>query len=58
MSKDVLIPELDELESLEIRPAKNGFLITTRTEDNESEYVFDSHQKALRFVKAVIWPQA
>jgi len=44
------------LESLEIRPVINGFVVTTRTEDAESEFVFDSHQKTLRFVKKAITP--
>lgn len=49
--------DLTDLESIEIRPVQNGFLVTTRTEDNENEFVFDSHQKTLRFVKGVIWPE-
>lgn len=44
------------LESIEIRPVNNGFLVTTRTEDEEGEFVFDSHQKTLRFVKKLITP--
>ena len=44
------------LESLEVRPVRNGFLVTTRTEDEENEYVFDSHQKTLRFIKKQISP--
>jgi len=44
------------LESLEIRPVSNGFLVTTRTEDKETDFVFDSHQKTLRFIKKAITP--
>jgi hypothetical protein len=51
-----LLDDLATIESLEIRPVNNGFLVTTRTEDDEEEYVFDSHQKTLRFVKKVITP--
>jgi hypothetical protein len=46
------------LESIEIRPVSNGFLVTARTEDEENEFVFDSHQKTLRFVKKLITPIA
>jgi len=45
-----------KLESLEIRPVQNGFVVTTRTIDAEDEFVFDSHQKTLRFVKKQITP--
>jgi hypothetical protein len=48
--------DLSKLESLEVRPVRNGFLVTTRTEDEESEFVFDSHQKTLRFIKKAITP--
>lgn len=47
---------LAKLESLEVRPVNNGFLVTTRTEDEENEFVFDSHQKTLRFIKKAITP--
>lgn len=47
---------LAKLESLEVRPVQNGFLVTTRTEDEENEFVFDSHQKTLRFIKKQITP--
>lgn len=44
------------LESLEIRPVRNGFVVTTRTVDDEEDFVFDSHQKTLRFIKKAITP--
>ena len=53
--KDDILP-LGPLESLEVRPVRNGFLVTARTEDEESEFVFDSHQKTLRFIKRAIAP--
>ena len=46
--------ELEKLESVEIRPAYNGYIITVRTGDSENEHVFDSHQKTLRFIKKII----
>lgn len=52
MTDENLMP----IESLEIRPVVNGFVVTSRTEDEEKEYVFDSHQKTLRFLKKVITP--
>jgi len=48
--------DLSKLESLEIRPVSNGFLVTTRTENDENEFVFDSHGKTLRFIKKQITP--
>ena len=48
--------DLSKLESIEVRPCRNGFLVTTRTEDDEFEYVFDSHLKTLRFLKKQITP--
>ena len=47
---------LTKLDSIEVRPVQNGFLVTTRTEDAENEFVFDSHQKTLRFIKKQITP--
>jgi len=47
---------LQSIESLEIRPVVNGYLVTTRTDDDEKEYVFDSHQKTLRFIKKLVTP--
>ena len=38
-------------ESLEIRKAKNGFVVILNTEDGTDEYVFDSSRKAVKFVK-------
>jgi hypothetical protein len=45
------------LDSIEIRPAKNGFIITTRSEDGEDEHVFDSHLKAIKFIKKAVTPE-
>ena len=49
--------DFSPLESLEIHIVNNGFLVTTRTADqDEEEFVFDSHQKTLRFIKNEIFP--
>ena len=48
--------ELTKLESLEIRPVCNGFVVTTRTEEEEDEFVFDSAKKTLKFIKTRITP--
>ena len=45
---------LQKIDSLEIRPVANGFIAAVRTEDGETEHVFDSHQKTLRFIKKLI----
>lgn len=50
------VEEYGSIESIEIRPVSNGFIVTQRTEDSEKEFVFDSHQKTLRFVKKAIFP--
>jgi len=52
----MITEQLSKLESIEVRPVRNGFLVTTRTEDEEAEFVFDSHQKTLRFIKKQITP--
>lgn len=43
-----------EFESIELRKVKNGVVISLRTEDEDSEYVFDTSRKALRFVKDLL----
>lgn len=50
------MPDLDPstIESLDIRPAKNGFVVILHTVDGEDEYIFDSYQKLLRFIKPIV----
>ena len=43
-----------EFESIEVRKVKNGVIVGLRTEDEDSEYVFDNNRKALRFVKDLL----
>lgn len=43
-----------DFESIELRKVKNGVIIGLRTEDEDSEYVFDTTRKALRFVKELL----
>ena len=45
---------LEKVESIDIRPVCNGFIVTVRSEDGENEHVYDSHQKTLRFIKTLI----
>ena len=47
---------IENIESMEIRPVENGFIVSVQTEDGENEFVFDSHHKVLRFVKSKIQP--
>jgi hypothetical protein len=37
--------------SLEMRKVSNGFVVTVNSDDEASEYVFDSLRKAIKFVK-------
>lgn len=42
-------------ESIEIRKVKNGVIVTLRSDDDEdSEYVYDSDRKAIKFVKDLL----
>ena len=41
-------------ESIEIRKVKNGIIVTLRTENEDSEYVYDTERKAIKFVKDLL----
>ena len=41
-------------EAIELRQVKNGIIVVLRTDDDESEYVFDKSSKALKFVKELL----
>lgn len=41
-------------ESIEIRKVKNGVVVTLRTEDEDSEYVWDTDRKAIKFIKDML----
>lgn len=43
-----------DFESIEVRKVKNGVVVGLRTEDEDSEYVFDTNRKALKFVKDLL----
>lgn len=43
-----------DFESIELRKVKNGVIVSLRTDDEDSEYVFDTSRKALRFVKDLL----
>ena len=51
------IDEKLEFESIEIRPVNNGFIITLHNDEGDDDFVFDSHHKTLRFVKARLQPE-
>ena len=40
-----------QFESIEIRKVCNGVIVTLRSEEEDSEYVYDTDRKALRFIK-------
>lgn len=42
-------------DSIEIRKAKNGVIVTLRNdEDEDQEYVYDSDRKAIKFIKELL----
>lgn len=41
-------------ESIEIRKAANGFILTVHSEDDTKEYVYDTSRKAMRVIKQYI----
>jgi hypothetical protein len=42
-------------ESIEIRKAKNGVIVTLRNDEEEDqEYVYDADRKALKFIKDLL----
>lgn len=41
-------------ESIEIRKAVNGVIVTLRTDDDDKEYVYDTDRKAIKFVKDLL----
>jgi hypothetical protein len=41
-------------ESIEIRKAVNGVIVTIRSDDEDNEYVYDTDRKALKFVKDLL----
>jgi hypothetical protein len=41
-------------EAIELRQVKIGIIVVLRTDDDESEYVFDKSSKALKFVKELL----
>lgn len=41
-------------ESIEIRKVKNGVIVTLRSDDEDSEYVYDTDRKAIKFIKDML----
>lgn len=41
-------------ESIELRKAKNGFVINLRTDNDDTEYVYDSERKVIKFIKDML----
>jgi hypothetical protein len=41
-------------DSIEIRKAKNGVIVTLRNNDEDSEYIYDTDRKAMKFVKDLL----
>jgi len=43
-----------DFDSIELRKVKNGVVVLLRTEDEDSEYIFDTNRKALKFIKDLL----
>lgn len=43
-----------DFESIELRKVKNGVVVSLQSSDEDSEYVFDTNRKALRFIKDLL----
>jgi hypothetical protein len=41
-------------ESIEIRKAANGFILSVTTEDDTKEFVYDTSRKAMRVLKSYL----
>jgi len=41
-------------ESIEIRKVTNGFVVVLTTEDETTEYVFDTSRKAIKFIREYV----
>ena len=41
-------------DSIEIRKVANGFIVILNTEDDSSEYVFDTSRKAIKFIREYV----
>ena len=41
-------------DSIEIRKVKNGVIVTLRNDDEDSEYVYDTDRKAIKFIKELL----
>lgn len=43
-----------DFDSIEMRKVKNGVIVALRTQDEDSEYIFDTNRKALKFVRDLL----
>ena len=41
-------------DAIEFRKVTNGYVASVRAQEEETEYVFDSHHKLLRFIKQIV----
>lgn len=41
-------------ELIEIRKARNGVIVTLRSDEEDQEYVYDTDRKAIKFVKDLL----
>jgi hypothetical protein len=43
-----------DFQSIELRKVKNGVIVCLRTDDEDSEYIFDTNRKALKFIRELL----
>ena len=43
-----------DFDSIELRKVKNGVIVALRTDEEDSEYIFDTNRKALKFIKDLL----
>lgn len=45
---------MDMFESIEIRKVQNGVIVTLRNDEADTEYVYDTDRKAIKFIKDLL----
>jgi len=48
----------ENIDNIEIRKVKNGYLVSIHSENDSEDYVFDNIRKTLRFLKDQLDPKS
>ena len=43
-----------DYQAIEIRKVKNGVIVTLKSDDEDTEYVYDNDKKAIKFIKELL----